>query len=94
MCHFFGVLGVVLFTVNPDGAEKFALAENDIVRLDHFEHGHERHRRDNRVRVVVEQVFKERTSMHVQEVVDGLLTVLDCHVIQFDMVDRLGNLCL
>ena len=94
VCHFFGVLGVVLLAVNPDGPEQFALAENDIVRLDHFEHGHERHRRDNRVRVVVEQVFEERASMHVQEVVDGLLTVLNGHVVQFNVVDRLGNLCL
>ena len=94
MCHFVGVLGIVLLAVDPDGPEQFALAEHDFVRLDHFEHGHERHRSDNRVAVVVEQVFKERTPMRVQEVVDGLLAVLNGHVVQFDMVDRLGNLGL
>ena len=92
--HFIGVLGVVLLAVNPNRSEKFTLTENDIVRLDHFEHCHERYRCDNRVRIVVEQVFKKRTSMHIQEVVDGLLTVLNGHVVQFNMVDRLGNLCL
>ena len=47
--HFVGVLGIVLFAVNPDGAEQFALAEHDFVRLYHFEHGHECHCGDNRV---------------------------------------------
>ena len=92
--HFVGVLGVVLLAVNPDWSEQFALAEHDVVRLDHFEHSHERHCCDNRVRIVVEQVFKERSSMNVQEVVDGLLTVLNGHVVQFNVVDRLGNLGL
>jgi hypothetical protein len=32
--------------------------------------------------------------MRVQKIVDCLLTVLNRHVVQFDMVDRLGNLCL
>ena len=92
--HFVGVLGVVLLAVNPNRSEKFTLTENDIVRLDHFEHSHERHRSDNRVAVVVEQVFKECASMYVQVVVNRLLTVLNGHVVQFNMVDRLGNLCL
>ena len=92
--HFVGVLGVVLLAVNPNWSEKFTLTENDVVRLDHFEHSHERHRRDNRVRIVVEQVFKECASMYVQVVVNRLLAVLNGHIVQFDVVDRLGNLCL
>ena len=44
--------------------------------------------------VVVKQVFEQRTSVHVQVVVDGLLAVLDGHVVEFDVVDRFGNLGL
>ena len=49
MGHFFGVFLVVLFTVDPDGAEQFALAEHQLVGLDHLQQGHECHGRDNGV---------------------------------------------
>ena len=89
MGHFFGVFLVVLFTVNPDGAKEFALAEHQLVGLDHLQQGHESHRRHDGVAVVVQQVFEKGTAMDVQVVVDGLLTVLDGHVVQFDVVDGL-----
>jgi ATP-dependent Clp protease ATP-binding subunit ClpA len=56
---------------------------------------------DHAVKKVLDAVYESRsglnkkgTAMDVQVVVDGLLTVLDGHVIQFDVVDGLRNLCL
>ncbi len=38
--------------------------------------------------IVIKQVFKERASIYTEEVVNGLLTVLNGHVVQFNMMDR------
>lgn len=44
--------------------------------------------------VVVQQVFEQGATIDAQVIVDCLLTVLNGDVIQFDVVDSLGNLGL